>query len=347
MLAEYPSDYCRPRAVPAVHVQQLSPTMSDWSAVEHLPSGEKLSMLAAGEFSNMLYYERFQDGCLHGLLEDEDDDDDDIEDVAYSACTLEETISSEGGLYYEIQSPTRSPDIICGSDDSDYLHSTFMSLLPEHHLLGEDLPLMPDLVPKNQNPLREEATSVDHLEEKLPIDVSSRKRKLQGVAWKNLSQREKQETVEELLATISYTLGPRERLEVARILDTDGDISGVSYVLSIDPENLPEEKVTLIQNLLEEATDDAKTRDWRHMQQERSSKVKRESTSKGILPKSRMQKSGNTLRRNLSRLTRERQRKEECRQDNKEKKSGFFEKEQVISLYQDGSSDEEEVDILE
>lgn len=50
---------------------------------------------------------------------------------------------------------------------------------------------------------------------------------------KNLSQREKQETVEELLATISYTLGPRERLEVARILDTDGDISGVSYVLSI------------------------------------------------------------------------------------------------------------------
>ncbi|PIK46515.1 hypothetical protein BSL78_16608 [Apostichopus japonicus] len=191
---------------------------------------------------------------------------------------------------------------------------------------------MPDLVPKNQNPLREEATSVDHVEEKLPIDVSSRKRKLQGVAWKNLSQREKQETVEELLATISYTLGPRERLEVARILDTDGDISGVSYVLSIDPENLPEEKVTLIQNLLEEATDDAKTRDWRHMQQERSSKVKRESTSKGILPKSRMQKCGNTLRRNLSRLTADRQRKEECRQDNKEKKVASLRKNR-LSLY--------------
>lgn len=50
---------------------------------------------------------------------------------------------------------------------------------------------------------------------------------------KNLSQREKQEMVEELLVTIGCTLGPRERLEVARILDTDGDISDVSYVLSI------------------------------------------------------------------------------------------------------------------
>lgn len=39
--------------------------------------------------------------------------------------------------------------------------------------------------------------------------------------------------VEELLVTIGCTLGPRERLEVARILDTDGDISDVSYVLSI------------------------------------------------------------------------------------------------------------------
>ncbi|KAJ8050308.1 hypothetical protein HOLleu_03461 [Holothuria leucospilota] len=286
---------------------------SKWPPADGFLFGEDIDLPYETEYNSALYYESFQDGSFD---EEEEDDDEDLNSFFPPASSVNfSSVSSESSeSEFEIPDQGAPPEDICGSAGSDYLRNTYISSLPELSL---------DAVILN----RSNFARFGHKDRN------------------DMSTSQKQSMVESLLMRMTSSLGPREKLEVSRILDTDGDISSVSYELSIDAENLSEEKLARIQDLIEESMEDSSPCKKREFKQGRS-KIENDVENKSVYERSKSQKKfQSTDRSNHSRVSKERQRKE-CKQNIKEKRSGLFQQEEVISLYCDGSSDEE-IDILE
>ncbi|XP_072014460.1 uncharacterized protein [Amphiura filiformis] len=168
-----------------------------------------------------------------------------------------------------------------------------------------------------------------------------RRRKLDDVPWSEMSYNERQTLLESVSATVSDVLGPREQLELLRIIDPDVESLPQDGQFTIEPDFLDNEKLKRIQKLIES-----------HIANNQASKSgstsptcssKQRLQVRGTPPKSAQKKKGSKERRNQLKALRQRQRRE-YKQNLKERKSGLFQKEEVLALQ--SFTEEEEVDIL-
>ncbi|KAJ8017732.1 hypothetical protein HOLleu_44653 [Holothuria leucospilota] len=191
MLAEYPPDY----AGTCVQVQLQSPSVSKWPPADGFLFGEDIDLPYETEYNSALYYESFQDGSFDE--EEEDDNDEDFNSFFPPASSVNfSSVSSESSeSEFEIPDQGAPPEDICGSAGSDYLRNTYISSLPElsldepmslSTLLPVDCP--PPSPPANLTVMKEEAVSIDCVEEVVPSESprGERKRKLKDVNWYEL-----------------------------------------------------------------------------------------------------------------------------------------------------------------
>ncbi|XP_076114947.1 protein FAM199X-like isoform X2 [Mytilus galloprovincialis] len=150
--------------------------------------------------------------------------------------------------------------------------------------------------------------------------------------WNDLNEHEKVIVVDQLSQRISRDLGIREQLEVLRIIDPKSRISPTDKQFLIDITNMTEEKIEKIQDYI-------KTHSCSDCQ----------SDDNGVStpsPRKSKKRQMSQERKNQQRADRQRQRKD-YRQILKEKRSGLFVKEEVLSMSRlTPPPEEEDIDII-
>ncbi|CAC5385754.1 unnamed protein product [Mytilus coruscus] len=150
--------------------------------------------------------------------------------------------------------------------------------------------------------------------------------------WNELKEDEKVIVVDQLSQRISRDLGIREQLEVIRIIDPKSRISPTDKQFLIDITNMTEEKIEKIQDYI-------KTHSCADCQSDDNGV----STSS---PRKNKKRQMSQERKNRQRADRQRHRKE-YRQILKEKRSGLFVKEEVLSMSRlTPPPEEEDIDIV-
>lgn len=149
--------------------------------------------------------------------------------------------------------------------------------------------------------------------------------------WNELSEQEKVIIVDQISQSISQNLGLREQLEVIRIIDPKSRVSPTDGQFLIDITNMTEEKIQKIQDYIKTHTcTDCLSDDSISEVSPRKNKKKQQSQDK----------------KNRHSMHKQRQRKE-YRQIMKEKRSGLFVKEEVLSVSRlSPPPEEEDIDIL-
>lgn len=182
--------------------------------------------------------------------------------------------------------------------------------------------------------------SPPHITEPASIDLScsncsnykqNRNKKQKDKKWNDLNENEKVVIVDQISQSISRNLGLREQLEVIKIINPKSSVSSTDRQFLIDITNMTEEKIQKIQDYIKTHTcTDCLSDDSISNSSPRKSKKKQQSQE----------------RKNRHRIDKQRQRKE-YRQILKEKRSGLFVKEEVLSMSRlSPPPEEEDIDIL-
>lgn len=160
---------------------------------------------------------------------------------------------------------------------------------------------------------------------------SCRRRNRKNKKWSDLNEAEKVTVVDELSLRISRDLGLREQLEVIRMIDPKSHASPTDKQFLIDITNMTEEKIEKIQDYI-------KTHCCIECQSD--------DNSLKSSPRKSKKRQMSTERKNRHKHDRQRQRKE-YRQILKERRSGLFVKEEVLSMSRlTPPPEEEDIDIV-
>jgi len=159
--------------------------------------------------------------------------------------------------------------------------------------------------------------------------------------WSDMSAEEKTEALEMLITTVSEQLGLREQLELIRLIHPNANVAPTDTEFFIDLDLFDDEKYEMAKNFVE-----------KKLRQHNQQTTKESSISESDL----------AIQRNSRRKALKRKRKQPCdldmmikrqveagklnKQQRKEKRSGLFLNEQVISVNGDTDPDADEIDIL-
>lgn len=173
-------------------------------------------------------------------------------------------------------------------------------------------------------------------------------------SWSRSISKESLETLEALTQIISCKMGLREQLEVIRIINPTAVITSTEKEFTIDLKYLDEVKLQRIKDYVQSQTLNRSSTESNNNNNNNRNKFKNSSPSKSnlsthcnsnsILGKTKSAKSKE--RRNQMKAWKSRQKKE-YKQLMKERKSGLFLQEEVLSLSRHSQNDDDDVDILE
>ncbi|XP_078591297.1 protein FAM199X-like isoform X1 [Branchiostoma floridae x Branchiostoma japonicum] len=265
----------------------------------------------------------------------------------------EDTIIDVGGI---------SDNFFSGSE-SDYLNTSILNLLEDGNatdhvslstfeLSDSDL----DLQVTNNN-VNATQSNDNNKTESIPIlpnppSPPKKKRKhLDNVPWTDMSDEEQISVVETLSHVISNSMGLREQLEVIRIISPDAKIHPTDSEFVIDLDVIDDDKLQQVRNYVKTCID-KRSKDCSSASSScsESSSSGCSSSSDGHVhamtqaEKTKESKRQSRERRNQLKALRQRQKKEH-RQAMKEKRSGFFGKEEVLNLQRVKEEEEESLDV--
>ncbi|KAI8501389.1 hypothetical protein Bbelb_206600 [Branchiostoma belcheri] len=264
----------------------------------------------------------------------------------------EDTIIDVGGI---------SDNFFSGSE-SDYLNTSILNLLEDGNatdhvslstfeLSDSDLDLQVannvSVTQSNDN----KAESIPSLPNHPPSPPKKKRKHLDNVPWTDMSDEEQISVVENLSHVISNSMGLREQLEVIRIISPDAKIHPTDSEFVIDLDEIDDAKLQQVRNFVKTCID-KRSKDCSS-----SSSSCSESSSSGCssssdghvhtmtqAEKTKESKRQSRERRNQLKALRQRQKKEH-RQAMKEKRSGFFGKEEVLNLQRVKEEEEESLDV--
>ncbi|XP_070564914.1 protein FAM199X-like isoform X2 [Ptychodera flava] len=274
-----------------------------------------------------------------------------------SSCSSGSVASSECSDDAFIDVVDVQNDDLFTSSDNDYISHSILNILDEGSITGgvslstfewtdNDLDLQ---VANNV----EVCNSSDSQSDSIPSIPSSptlprKRRKISEYAqWSSLTYDDRVTLVESLGQTISKEMGLREQLEVIRIINPNAVILPTDSEFVIDINSLNDEKLKKIRQFVKKNSSSSSSnckntvpRNVRKSSDESSSGESNSSQEVRIKPSKKQTRE----KRNQMKTLRQRQRKE-YRQAMKEKRSGLFCKEEVVSLTI-CETEEEDVDII-
>ncbi|XP_071955482.1 protein FAM199X-B-like [Antedon mediterranea] len=229
------------------------------------------------------------------------------------------------------------PDVTLVNDidhDEDNYKDYESSLGSSLHISDDDL---------SSRHLTTDEESEDEDDEIYPSPKKT-KRNLQDVTWSEMSNEEHIRTIEQLISLISEQMSLRDQLEIIRIIRPNAEVSPTDNEFTIELEWLTDEKLHRIRDYITH-TVSPKVGNSKLIKEDSDEQEEDEEdcSTKSKSKKRRCMRSANERRQQM-RAQRLRQRKEN-KQAVKEKKSGLFRHEKVLSV-QRCQENTEEVDIL-
>ncbi|XP_033097576.1 protein FAM199X-B-like [Anneissia japonica] len=167
------------------------------------------------------------------------------------------------------------------------------------------------------------------------------KRNLYDVTWSEMSKEEHIRTIEELISLISEKMNLRDQLEIIRIINPKAQVSPTANEFIIELEWLTDEKLHRIRDYI---TQTSKLSKSESSKEDNDEEADEKCSTKSTSSKRRKSKRSARERRQQMRAQMLRQWKDN-KQAVKEKKSGLFRNEKVLSVER-VQDDCEEVDIL-
>lgn len=180
-----------------------------------------------------------------------------------------------------------------------------------------------------------------------PSSPRKRRRKVDHLPWSEVTHEERETLLESISTSVSNVLGPREQLELLRIIDPDIQTLPTDGQFTIEPDFLDNEKLEKMRKLI---NSHSVNNNETHIGENSAcsngtstSNNSRPGRTRNSLPKSSQKKKQSKELKLQRRALRQQQRREN-RQNLKEKRSGLFQKEEVLAL--EVHVEEEEIDIL-